>query len=103
MNAPIPEFLRSTQIFNDYMTPDAIALVERAKAMAPRLAERAFEAENKGMVPVETVRELAEAGFFKVLQPQRWGGYEMDPRVFYRVQMALAEGCMATALSLIHI
>ena len=97
MNAPIPEFLRSTQIFNDYMTPDAIALVERAKAMAPRLAERAFEAENKGMVPVETVRELAEAGFFKVLQPQRWGGYEMDPRVFYRVQMALAEGCMATA------
>ena len=24
-------------------------------------------------------------------------GYEMDPRVFYSVQMALAEGCMATA------
>jgi 3-hydroxy-9,10-secoandrosta-1,3,5(10)-triene-9,17-dione monooxygenase len=65
--------------------------------MAPRLAERAFEAENKGMVPAETVREMAEAGLFKVLQPKRWGGYEMDPRVFYRVQMALAEGCMATA------
>jgi 3-hydroxy-9,10-secoandrosta-1,3,5(10)-triene-9,17-dione monooxygenase len=40
---------------------------------------------------------MAAAGLFKVLQPQRWGGYEMDPRVFYRVQMALAEGCMATA------
>ena len=50
MNAPTPEFLRSTQIFNDYMTPDAIALVERAKAMAPRLAERAFEAENADVV-----------------------------------------------------
>ena len=97
MNAPIPEFLRSTQIFNDYMTPEAIGLVEAAKAMAPRLAERAFEAENKGMVPAETVREMAAAGLFKVLQPKRWGGYEMDPRVFYRIQMALAEGCMATA------
>ena len=52
MNAPIPEFLRSTQIFNDYMTPDAIALVERAKAMAPRLAERAFEAENLSLIHI---------------------------------------------------
>ena len=25
-----------------------------------------------------------DAGLFKVLQPKRWGGYEMDPRVFYR-------------------
>jgi len=49
------------------------------------------------MVPAESVRELAAAGLFRVLQPKRWGGYELDPRVFYRVQMALAEGCMSTA------
>jgi 3-hydroxy-9,10-secoandrosta-1,3,5(10)-triene-9,17-dione monooxygenase len=32
-----------------------------------------------------------------VLQPKRWGGYEMDPQVFFEIQMALAEGCMSTA------
>jgi 3-hydroxy-9,10-secoandrosta-1,3,5(10)-triene-9,17-dione monooxygenase len=49
------------------------------------------------MVPRETVAEMQAAGLFKVLQPKRWGGCEMDPRVFYSVQMALAESCMATA------
>ena len=82
---------------DDYLTPEAIELIERARAMAPRLAARARAAEDALMVPRETVAEMQEAGFFKVLQPKRWGGYEMDPRVFYTVQMALAEGCMATA------
>ena len=82
---------------DDYMTPEAIELVARARALAPKLAERAREAERQGMVPVETVKEMQEAGLFRVLQPKRWGGYELDPRVFYRVQMALAEGCMSTA------
>ncbi len=82
---------------DDYMTPEAIELVARARALAPKLLERAREAERQGMVPVDTVREMQEAGLFRVLQPRRWGGYELDPRVFYRVQMALAEGCMSTA------
>ena len=84
-------------IDDDYLTPEAVAVIERARAMAPRLAERARAAEDAGLVPRETIDEMLEAGFFKVLQPKRWGGYEMDPRVFYTVQMALAEGCMATA------
>ena len=82
---------------DDYLTPEALAVIERARAMIPRLASRARAAEDAGLVPRETIDEMQEAGFFKVLQPKRWGGYEMDPRVFYTVQMALAEGCMATA------
>ena len=82
---------------DNYLTPEALELIERARAMAPRLAERARAAEDAGLVPRQTIDEMQEAGFFKVLQPKRWGGYEMDPRVFYAVQMALAEGCMATA------
>ena len=82
---------------DDYLTPEALELIARARAMAPRLAERARAAEDAGLVPRVTIDEMQEAGFFKVLQPKRWGGYEMDPRVFYEVQMALAEGCMATA------
>ena len=37
------------------------------------------------------------AGFFRVLQPKRWGGYEMDLHTFYEIQLALAEGDMSTA------
>ena len=84
-------------VTDDYLTPEALELIARARAMAPRLAERARAAEDAGLVPRVTIDEMQEAGFFKVLQPKRWGGYEMDPRVFYEVQMALAEGCMATA------
>ena len=62
---------------DDYMTPEAIELVARARALAPKLAERAREAERQGMVPVETVKEMQEAGLFRVLQPKRWGGYEL--------------------------
>lgn len=85
------------ELADDYMTPEAVAVIERAKAMAPRLAERASEAERQGRVSAETIREMKEAGLFRVLQPKRFGGYELDPRVFYQVQMALAEGCMGTA------
>lgn len=84
-------------IEDDYLTPEAKAVLARAEALVPRLAERAFAAERNGMVPVETVQEMEEAGLFRVLQPKRWGGYEMDPRVFYSVQMILAKGCMSTA------
>jgi 3-hydroxy-9,10-secoandrosta-1,3,5(10)-triene-9,17-dione monooxygenase len=81
----------------DYLTPEALELIARAKALAPKLAERAFAADSEGRVADETIAEMAAAGLFRVLQPKRWGGYELDPRVFYTVQMALAEGCMSTA------
>nr|WP_295130963.1 acyl-CoA dehydrogenase family protein [uncultured Roseateles sp.] len=86
-----------TALNEDYLTPEAIALIERARALAPKLAERAFAADREGRVSTQTISEMAEAGLFRVLQPKRWGGYELDPRVFYTVQMALAEGCMSTA------
>lgn len=80
-----------------YLSPEANALVAAAREIAPRLKERAQATDENGVVPTESVKEIAEAGLFRILQPKRWGGHEMDPRVFYRVQMALAEGCMSTA------
>jgi len=82
---------------DDYLTPEAAAVIARASAIAPRLAERARAAEDAGIIPPETIADMQEAGLFKVLQPKRWGGYEMDPRVFYLVQIELAKACMATA------
>jgi 3-hydroxy-9,10-secoandrosta-1,3,5(10)-triene-9,17-dione monooxygenase len=86
-------------------TPAAVAaaitsretLVERARALIPVLKARSEAAIAARCLPQETIRDLQDAGFFRVLQPQRYGGYEHDPQVFYDIQMTLAEGCMSTA------
>ena len=76
--------------------PSPDVLVARARAMIPMLKARAAKCVADRDVSVETMREFHEAGFFRILQPKRWGGYEMHPNVFFEVQKALAEGCMST-------
>ncbi len=79
------------------VVPTEQQLYERARAMVPTLRGRWGEADAQSKVPDQTIAEMKEAGFFRVLQPKRAGGYELNPRVFYNVQMILAEGCMSTA------
>jgi 3-hydroxy-9,10-secoandrosta-1,3,5(10)-triene-9,17-dione monooxygenase len=76
--------------------PTAETLVARARAMIPAIAGRAAAARRERRVPAETILDMEAAGFFRILQPARWGGYEMKPQVFYDVLMALAEGDMST-------
>ena len=76
--------------------PSPQQLVERARAMIPALKARARACTAARNVSAETIAEMREAGFFRILQPRRWGGYEMNPNVFFDVQMNLAEGCMST-------
>lgn len=72
-------------------------LVARAREMVLALRIRAVQAEEDCRVPDETIAAFRDAGFFRILQPLHWGGYQMDPETFYAVQMALAEGCMSSA------
>ncbi|HKT77284.1 MAG TPA: acyl-CoA dehydrogenase family protein [Sphingobium sp.] len=76
--------------------PSPESLIERARAMIPVLRERARACTAAHDVPAESVAEMKAAGFFRILQPKRHGGYEMHPNVFFEVQKALAEGCMST-------
>lgn len=72
------------------------SLLAQARAMVPILAERAARADAERRLPFETIADFREAGFFRILQPKRFGGYELHPRVFYDVQMTLAEGCASS-------
>ena len=76
--------------------PTAAALIASAKAMIPALKARAAQCVAERRVPAQTIAEMQAAGFFKILQPRRWGGYEMEPNVFFEVQKLLAQGCMST-------
>ncbi len=80
----------------DATEPTRDELVERAREMIPTLKARAAKALADRKIPEETIAEMKEAGFFRILQPRRWGGYEMHPNVFFDVQKLLAEGCMST-------
>ncbi len=82
------------RLADDAVTPDI--LIARARAMVPVLKERAKRATAERRIPDETIAEMQAAGFFRILQPKRWGGYEMNPNVFFEVQKLLAEGCMST-------
>jgi len=77
--------------------PTTADLVARAEALLPALRERAAKCEAGNRVPDDTIADFQRAGFFKILQPLRYGGYELDPEAFYEVQMKVAEGCMSSA------
>ena len=72
-------------------------LVATAKAMVPAIRGRVDEAAALGRLPDATVAGMQDAGFFKIMQPARYGGLEMKPHDFFDVQITLAEGCMSTA------
>jgi 3-hydroxy-9,10-secoandrosta-1,3,5(10)-triene-9,17-dione monooxygenase len=72
-------------------------LIARARALAPVLAERAAYASELRRIPDETIANFQEAGFFRMLQPARWGGLEMHPNAFFTVQMTIASACPSSA------
>src|SRR5712672_3789231 len=76
--------------------PAPADVIARARAMIPALAARSLDGRRARRIPDETVADMQRAGFFRVLQPKRWGGYEMDHNTFYEIQLALAEGDMST-------
>jgi len=65
--------------------------------MVPTLAERAARCEELRRVPEETVEEFVDAGFYRILQPAKYGGYELPPPVLFDVAAELAHGCPSSA------
>ena len=75
--------------------PDLCAdeLVACAAAMRDTLRSRQMECERLGRLPDATNREYVDAGFFRVLQPRRFGGYELGLEAFLRIAIELSRGC----------
>jgi len=78
-------------------SPRAEELLSAARAMGPVLRARAAQCRAERKVPAETIADFQQAGFFKILQPEQWGGYAMDPQVFYTIGLEVAKHCMSSA------
>lgn len=72
-------------------------MLSRARALKPVLAERAETCERLRRLPDETERDLHEAGLFRVAQPKRVGGAELDVRIFVDAAAEMARVCPSTA------
>jgi 3-hydroxy-9,10-secoandrosta-1,3,5(10)-triene-9,17-dione monooxygenase len=73
------------------------AVLERARALIPRLAERAPAATAARQLPAETIAEYREAGILRILQPRRFGGMEGRFSLFLRIVEELTYGCASSA------
>jgi 3-hydroxy-9,10-secoandrosta-1,3,5(10)-triene-9,17-dione monooxygenase len=71
-------------------------IVARAAAMRPALLERQQETEDHTFYAQDTHRAFSEAGFYRILQPRRFGGYGFDLETYFRVIIEIARGCPST-------
>lgn len=72
-------------------------LVARAQALGPLLARNAGVTETERRAAEANIRALTDAGLFKVMVPQRHGGFQGSVATHLAVTAALAEHCGGTA------
>ncbi|HAM47955.1 MAG TPA: flavin-dependent monooxygenase [Alphaproteobacteria bacterium] len=77
--------------------PGGEELVARARDMVPVLRARAAECEALRRVPDATIEDFRKAGFFKIVHPAKYGGYELPPTVFFDVCAEIGRGCASSA------
>ncbi|MEU6369467.1 3-hydroxy-9,10-secoandrosta-1,3,5(10)-triene-9,17-dione monooxygenase oxygenase subunit [Streptomyces sp. NPDC046931] len=71
-------------------------ILDAARKLAPSVRARAADAENMRRLPDETVKELTDAGVFRLTQPSAHGGFSADPADFYEVLRQLGDACCST-------
>jgi len=68
------------------------ALIERARALAPTLRQRAAETERLRRLPEQTLADFRKAGLMGLLKPERFGGPEVRIDTAMEVTAELARG-----------
>ncbi|MFD2418892.1 3-hydroxy-9,10-secoandrosta-1,3,5(10)-triene-9,17-dione monooxygenase oxygenase subunit [Amycolatopsis pigmentata] len=75
---------------------DVSRVIATVSELRPVLRERAQETEDGRRIPDESIKSLQESGFFKLLQPKSYGGFEADPVSFYTAVKLIASACGST-------
>ena len=75
----------------------ASGLVERAKALAPLIAQEADEIERTRRLTPALVSALVENGLYRSLLPKSIGGFESPPVVFMQMLEEIAKADASTA------
>jgi 3-hydroxy-9,10-secoandrosta-1,3,5(10)-triene-9,17-dione monooxygenase len=89
----LPE-LRFNSLAELSLTPEDV--IASAKAMAPDLVARQAETEQRTFYAADTHEAFSRAGFYRILVPRRFGGYEFGVDTFIRVVLELTRACPST-------
>jgi 3-hydroxy-9,10-secoandrosta-1,3,5(10)-triene-9,17-dione monooxygenase len=86
-------------------TPEVQSVLDGVRDLLPTFRDRADEAERLRVVPEASIKELEETGFFRLLQPKRYGGFEADPVDFYTAvrDIASADGSTGWVSSVVGV
>jgi 3-hydroxy-9,10-secoandrosta-1,3,5(10)-triene-9,17-dione monooxygenase len=76
--------------------PGTGGVLDAVTELLPTLRERAQETEDLRRIPDDSVKALQETGFFRLLQPARYGGLEASPVDFYRGVRLISSACGST-------
>ena len=85
------------QFDDDCQMDQAHELRARAAELVSILQEREAATNAARKVLPETIADFEEAGFFRILQPKKYGGYELPVDVYCDIARTLAQGCMSSA------
>tara|TARA_Y100001935_G_C17284274_1_gene499383 strand:+ start:653 stop:1852 length:1200 start_codon:yes stop_codon:yes gene_type:complete len=76
--------------------PDAVSAIAAARTLAPTLRDRAAETDALRRLPEENVADMRAAGLFRVIQPARCDGWQMDFHAHLDVVEEISAGCGAS-------
>jgi len=71
-------------------------VLDAVRPLLSTIAARSGVADERRMLPAETLGELIDAGVLRMLQPKRYGGAEAHPSEFFEVVRLLAGACGST-------
>lgn len=75
---------------------DPGAVIAAVRDLLPTLRERAQQTEDARRISEESIKALQDTGFFRMLQPARFGGLEASPVSFYQAVRLIAGACGST-------
>ncbi len=78
-------------------------LLQRARDLLSVLRERAPHAEALRQLPEETERDFHEAGLFRMVQPARVGGAELDYGILVDMGAMIGRACGSSAWNLVNL
>lgn len=81
------------------------SVLDGVRDLLPTFRDRADEGERLRVVPEASIKELEETGFFRLLQPTRYGGLEANPVDFYTAvrDIASADGSTGWVASVVGV
>ncbi|MDH6193981.1 3-hydroxy-9,10-secoandrosta-1,3,5(10)-triene-9,17-dione monooxygenase [Mycobacterium frederiksbergense] len=88
--------MTSVQLVSAQAVRDTRTVLAGVDELLPLLRERAQATEDLRAIPDESLSALEEIGFFKLLQPEQWGGLQCAPTIYCEAVRRLASACGST-------